>query len=102
MTLSSHEFLRRFLPRDMELVVLANSPIGASSQFFRDVVTNIYLDNIALEIPIGGWVARHGLTSEKHQEALNDYVGNHGMQLADVSGYGTSFPLYAAQMSLLD
>jgi CubicO group peptidase (beta-lactamase class C family) len=94
--LQTEQSLAYFLPRDMELVVLANSPIGVSSQFFRDVVTNIYLDNIAPEIPIGGWVARHGLTSEKYQEAFNDYVGNHGMQLIDVSGYGTSFPLYAA------
>jgi CubicO group peptidase (beta-lactamase class C family) len=85
-----------FLPRDMELVVLANSPIGSSGQFFRDVVTNIYVDNIAPEIPTGGWIARHGLTAEKYQEAFNDYVGNHGMQLMDVTGYGTVAPLYAA------
>jgi hypothetical protein len=84
------------LPRDMELVVLANSPIGNPGQFFRDVVTTIYLDNIAPEIAVGGWIARHGLTSEQYQEAFNDYVGNHGMQLMDVSGYGTATPLYAA------
>ncbi len=95
-SLQTEQSLAYFLPRDMELVVLANSPIGVSSQFFRDLVTNIYLDNIAPEIPIGGWVARHGLTSEQYQEAFNDYVGNHGMQLMDVSGYGTNFPLYAA------
>ena len=71
----------------MELVVFANSPIGNPGQFFRDVVTNIYLDNIIPEIPVGGWIARHGLTAEKYQEAFNDYVGNHGMQLMDVSGY---------------
>ncbi len=88
--------LAYFLPRDMELVVLANSPIGAQGLFFRDVVTNIYLDNIAPEIPVGGWVARHGLTAEQYQMAFNDYVGNHGMQLMDVSGYGTATPLYAA------
>ena len=63
-----------------------------TGKFFRDVVTNIYLDNIAPEIPIGGWIARHGLTSEQYQEAFNDYVGNHGMQLMDVSGYGTLSP----------
>jgi hypothetical protein len=28
--------------------------------------------------------------------AFNDYVGNHGMRLMDVSGYGTATPLYAA------
>ena len=94
--LQTEQSLAYFLPRDMELVVFANSPIGASAQFFRDVVTNIYLDNIAPEIQIGGWVARHGLTSEQYQEAFNDYVGNHGMQLMDVSGYGTSSSLYAA------
>ena len=92
----TEQSLAYFLPRDMELVVLANSPIGNPGQFFRDVVTNIYLDNIAPEIPVGGWIARHGLTAEQYQEAFNDYVGNHGMQLMDVSGYGTAAPLYAA------
>jgi hypothetical protein len=92
----TEQSLAYFLPRDMELVVLANSPIGNLGQFFRDVVTNIYLDNITPEIPVGGWIARHGLTAEKYQEAFNDYVGNHGMQLMDVSGYGGSAPLYAA------
>ena len=92
----TEQSLAYFLPRDMELVVFANSPIGAPGQFFRDVVTNIYLDNIAPEIPVGGWIARHGLTAEQYQEAFNDYVGNHGMQLMDVSGYGDAQPLYAA------
>jgi hypothetical protein len=92
----TEQSLAYFLPRDMELVVLANSPIGTADQFFRDVVTNIYLDNIAPEIPVGGWIARHGLSAEQYQEAFNDYVGNHGMQLMDVSGYGTATTLYAA------
>src|SRR5215469_7604729 len=92
----TEQSLAYFLPRDMELVVLANSPIGNPGQFFRDVVTNIYLANIAPEIPVGGWIARHGLTAQEYQEAFNDYVGNHGMQLMDVSGYGTSTPQYAA------
>ena len=92
----TEQSLAYFLPRDMELVVLANSPIGNPGQFFRDVVTNIYLDNISPEIPVGGWIARHGLTSQHYQEAFNDYVGNHGMQLMDVSGYGTATPLFAA------
>jgi hypothetical protein len=30
----------------MELVVLANSPIGPTNQFFRDVVTNLITANI--------------------------------------------------------
>ena len=30
----------------MELVVFANSPIGPNAQFFRNVVTNIYLANL--------------------------------------------------------
>ncbi len=38
--------LAYFLPRRMEMVVLANSPIGSPAQFFRDVVTNLYVDNI--------------------------------------------------------
>jgi hypothetical protein len=92
----TEQSLAYFLPRDMELVVLANSPIGTADQFFRDVVTNIYLDNITPEIPLGGWIARHGLTAEQYQEAFNDYVGNHGMQLMVVSGYGTATTLYAA------
>jgi len=92
----TEQSLAYFLPRDMELVVLANSPIGNPGQFFRDVVTNIYVDNIVPEVPVGGWIARHGLTAEKYQEAFNDYVGNHGMQLVDVSGYGNAQPLYAA------
>ena len=92
----TEQSLAYFLPRDMELVVFANSPIGSQPQFFRDVVTNIYLDNIAPEIAVGGWVARHGLTSQQYQMAFNDYVGNHGMQLMDVSGYGTATSLYAA------
>src|SRR4029077_12707043 len=79
----TEQSLAYFLPRDMELVVLANSPIGKTGQFFRDVVTNIYLDNITPEISVGGWIARHNLTGEKYQEAFNDYVGNHGMQLMD-------------------
>jgi hypothetical protein len=94
--LQTEQSLAYFLPRDMELVVFANSPIGNPGQFFRDVVTNIYLDNISPEIPIGGWVARHGLTADQYQQAFNDYVGNHGMQLIDVSGYGTAVPFYAA------
>jgi Bacterial tandem repeat domain 1/Beta-lactamase len=94
--MQTEQSLAYFLPRDMELVVLANSPIGNPGQFFRDVVTNIYVDNISPEIPIGGWIARHGLTADQYQQAFNDYVGNHGMQLMDVSGYGTAVPLYAA------
>jgi CubicO group peptidase (beta-lactamase class C family) len=38
--------LAYFLPENMELVVLANSPIGSPAQFFRDFVTNIYMANI--------------------------------------------------------
>ena len=42
----SGKSLAYFLPQDMELVVVANSPVGWPSQFFRDVVSNIYLANI--------------------------------------------------------
>jgi CubicO group peptidase (beta-lactamase class C family) len=38
--------LAYFLPHDMELVVLANSPVASPAQSFRDVVTNIYIDNV--------------------------------------------------------
>jgi len=92
----TEQSLAYFLPNDMELVVLANSPIGNPGQFFRDVVTKLYVDNIAPQIGVGGWIARHGLTAEQYQEAFNDYVGNQGMQLTDVSGYGSAVPLYAA------
>jgi hypothetical protein len=62
--MQTEQSLAYFLPRDTELVVLANSPIGAADKFFRDLVTGIYLNNIAPEIPIGGWIARHNLISE--------------------------------------
>src|SRR5215472_2123106 len=42
----TEQSLAYFLPEDMELVVLANSPIGNPGKFFRDVVTQIYVDNI--------------------------------------------------------
>jgi photosystem II stability/assembly factor-like uncharacterized protein len=46
----TEQSLAYFLPRDMELVVFANSPIGAAGTFFRDLVTGIYLNNITPEI----------------------------------------------------
>jgi len=42
----TEQSLAYFLPEDMELVVLANSPIGNPEQSFRTVVTQIYVDNI--------------------------------------------------------
>jgi CubicO group peptidase (beta-lactamase class C family) len=38
--------LAYFLPQDMELVVLTNSPVGSPAKFFREVVTNLYLANV--------------------------------------------------------
>jgi CubicO group peptidase (beta-lactamase class C family) len=38
--------LAYFLPQDMELVVLANSPVGSPEKFFRGIVTDLYLANI--------------------------------------------------------
>jgi hypothetical protein len=38
--------LAYFLPHDMELVLLANSPVASPAQFLRDIVTNIYTENI--------------------------------------------------------
>jgi CubicO group peptidase (beta-lactamase class C family) len=39
--------LAYFLPQDMEMVVLANSPIGIyPGKFFRDVVSSLYIANI--------------------------------------------------------
>ena len=42
----TEQSLAYFLPEDMELVVLTNSPVGNPEKFFRDVVTQIYVDNI--------------------------------------------------------
>jgi hypothetical protein len=42
----TEQSLAYFLPENMELVVLANSPIGNPEKFFRDVVTQVYVDNI--------------------------------------------------------
>jgi CubicO group peptidase (beta-lactamase class C family) len=47
--------LAYFLPDDMELVVLANSPVaspGGPEQFFRDVVTQVYLNNLTTQLPV--------------------------------------------------
>jgi CubicO group peptidase (beta-lactamase class C family) len=38
--------LAYFLPEGMELAVFANSPVGSPAQFFRGVVTQVYLDHI--------------------------------------------------------
>jgi Beta-lactamase len=38
--------LAYFLPQDMELVVMANSPVGSPAKFFRGVVDAIYLANL--------------------------------------------------------
>ncbi len=46
--------LAYFLPEDMELVILANSPVvvpGGSEQFFRDLVTHVYLNNLTIVDP---------------------------------------------------
>ncbi|HCB03057.1 MAG TPA: serine hydrolase domain-containing protein [Nocardioides sp.] len=42
----TEQSLAYFLPEDMELVVLANSPIGTADEFFRDVVTDVYVANL--------------------------------------------------------
>ena len=83
------------LSRDMELAVLTNSKVGVTDQFFRDVITDAYEASIKPEIAVGGWIARHGLSAAHYQAAFNDYAGNHGMQLAVVSGYGGASARYA-------
>ena len=92
----TEQTLAYFLPADMELVVFANSPVGAADTFFRDLVTNIYMASIGGEIGMGGWVAHHNMTGEQYQETFNNLVINEGMQLVDVSGYGATGNLYAA------
>ena len=42
----AEQSLAYFLPEDMELVVLANSPIGTANDFFRDIVTDVYVANL--------------------------------------------------------
>ena len=42
----TEQSLAYFLPEGMELVVLANSPVGNPEKFFRDVVTQLYVDHI--------------------------------------------------------
>jgi CubicO group peptidase (beta-lactamase class C family) len=45
--------LAYFLPDDIELVVLANSPVASldgPEQFFRDVVTQVYLNNLTTQL----------------------------------------------------
>jgi CubicO group peptidase (beta-lactamase class C family) len=88
--------LAYFLPLDMELVVFANSPISAANTFFRDLVTNLYVANIAPAIGTGGWIAHYGMTAEQFQETFNNLVLNEGMELTDISGYGANGNLYAA------
>ena len=38
--------LAYFLPQDIELVVLTNSPVGSPPRFFRKVVSDLYLANV--------------------------------------------------------
>ncbi|MDN5795658.1 MAG: beta-lactamase family protein [Intrasporangium sp.] len=49
----SEQSLAYVLPEDMELVVLTNSTVGVADEFFRDVVTDVYLANLhpALDLP---------------------------------------------------
>jgi CubicO group peptidase (beta-lactamase class C family) len=42
----TEQSLAYFLPEGMELVVLANSPIGNPEKFFRTIVTQTYVDNV--------------------------------------------------------
>jgi CubicO group peptidase (beta-lactamase class C family) len=40
----AEQSLAYFLPEDMELVIMVNSPVDSPEQFFRNVVTDVYLD----------------------------------------------------------
>ena len=42
----AEQSLAYFLPQNMELVVLANSPISTQDVFFRDLVTTLYENNL--------------------------------------------------------
>src|SRR5258708_10153819 len=68
-----------FLPQNMELVVLANSPIGAPEKSFRDVVTNVYLVNIKHRLYDAVWrpgnsaeVQYYGLKYADYQKHYED------------------------------
>ena len=67
----TEQSLAYFLPGNMELVVLANSPV-APGLFFRDVVTNIFLANIRFRAHDAVW--RPGNTPE---------VQYYGLKFAD-------------------
>lgn len=43
----TEQSLAYFLPQDMEMVVLTNSPVALPAKFFRSVVTNLYLAHLA-------------------------------------------------------
>jgi CubicO group peptidase (beta-lactamase class C family) len=57
----TEQALAYFLPEDMELVVLANSPVGSQNAFFRDVVTDVYLDNLesVFDLPLDVQLGPH-------------------------------------------
>lgn len=50
-----------FLPRDMELALLTNSPVSSPEQKFPDVVSNAYTANIQPAISLRDFLIRHGL-----------------------------------------
>ena len=57
-----------FLPRDMELAVLTNSPVSATDQTFPDVVYSAYAANIRPATSLRDFLIRHGVpvTSSVH------------------------------------
>ena len=59
------------LPRDMELVAFANSPIGMPGKFLRDVVSACYLAAIQAGRSVRGYFERTGqpVTSSVHASA---------------------------------
>jgi hypothetical protein len=59
-----------FLPENMELVVLANSPIGSTPKSFSGVVTNAYMSNIYTGLSLRKYLQRSSLPISSSVHAL--------------------------------
>ena len=61
----------------------------------EDVTRTTEFDRL-VPVPLGSWVARHGLTNAQYQQAFDEFVGQ-GFRLVHVDGYGVNGQdLYAA------
>ena len=76
---SVEQSLLYFLPQDMELVVLVNSPIGAANRFFPPVVDDAYMTNVFAVLSVRKFLERRKLpvTSSIHTLAGPDRSVRH-------------------------